>query len=97
MYLIESDLFQQTMGRVMEKQAPKLLFDIVALTVSSKLVTLTFFLSEGASCSTTTLMKTIFVKHTFFWIFRNFYSFVTRATLDGCFCILKHIVVRKFS
>ena len=34
MYLIESDLFQHTMGRVMEKQATKLLFDIVALTVS---------------------------------------------------------------
>ena len=34
MYLIESDLFQHAIGRVMEKQAPKLLFDIVALTVS---------------------------------------------------------------
>ena len=34
MPLIESDLFQHSIGRAMGKQAPKLLLDIVALTVS---------------------------------------------------------------
>ena len=33
MSLIESYLFQHSIGRAMEKQAPKLLFDIAALTL----------------------------------------------------------------
>ena len=34
MSLVESDLFQYSIGRAVKKQASKLLFDIVALTVS---------------------------------------------------------------
>ena len=34
MSLIKIDLFQHSIGRAMKKQAPKLLFDIAALTVS---------------------------------------------------------------
>ena len=80
----------------MEKEAPNLLFDIVALIVSEKLVALTFFLSEGASCSTSTLMKKTFVEYTFLRVFRNFYSFLTRPTLYGCFCILNILLCGNF-